>query len=1641
MSGKLSREEYRRQKDLEAARKAGTAAPALDEEGKPINPHIPEFMANAPWYLKTGDSDGPSLKHHKANIPKYNRDPSKLDSRFERGAKAGPAAKKFRPGACTNCGAMTHSAKDCLERPRKVGARYSGRDIAPDEVVHDDDKHLNGLQGQGDYDAKRDRWDGYDPAQHKTVVEEYEALEAARRKLREEEIDKGTANAQSSAVAKLAKKGKGKGKKAQQQAAEDESDEFGSSDESDAAGSGAEDEDKYAEGADVAGQKLDTKTRVTVRNLRIREDTAKYLLNLDTDSAYYDPKTRSMREAPNPDVALEDAKFAGENFVRHSGTAQDLQKLQLFAWQSESRGHDVHLQSNPTAAALAHKEFLQKKDVLKDQSAASILDRYGGEEYLQAAPRELRAGQDEGYVEYDRRGKVVKGMERAKARSKYDEDVFPGNHHSVWGSWYNLQTGQWGYACCHSPIKGSYCAGQAGIEAAAADAAGASLLALTSGAGAAEDPDAGKSLMQLKRERDDDERRKRKTEGEGEDDGREGKKRKEDGDKEKKKGGKEGDFMGVTEAEMALVQPQHRTLDTVLEVDSPPATHSRTASELAAERPPDSSSAEGSRDDMKDDSGGAGNETDIEDEDGLGDEEALSSSEDALLPGTSASAGRAAGRAAMYPFPSTDGDAGSAAHLHYATHRRRSVHSAAAAGTAPPSSAEVLLSSATSASSGSDRDDDSLPARPTKRIRLRQSSVEHPSLPRLRRIGALGISVHSDSDPDEPNVSGLDSADRRVDPGATGEETSDTRATDLGISSGELRSRAGASGSASPAKRERKRRVVADATFRGVVDELAVQNRQLRERLKRYEAEGVPTELKQDRLFEIRFFEGLPSEKRFELEDYLTRYVQTYAESAFRPANLALNPPARRPDLRDLAGPSNSGVEPASFSGTGSGIRLPPKAAHVHSIPVPIVDTSPISDPRAVAVAHKIVDALEALFQTSLLRTAHARTPPAHAIPLPPLDPSRMVPNLGALSASNETYFANLLSHDFLSQGFVYLNLALTMAQIHRFSVTVSFVQRAVRQFSHRLELSDDGGRIRWNGPRTPEELQQLVDPLDTGDVVAFAKGKGKGKAVDSVDGASSAPSRSTLSGSNPSSKETIVSSSSGQASSRDPSSGGTNLLANSLAPSSRTGATSLPSSGRDTASKEPIRPARPTAAVLQPMDRLKSSEPEQHALLPPPSPQRQHALSAAAPDSSSSKVAVASQAPYEPPQNAKTSSGGVPDGSDALSAANLDAHNHAAEAASQRTRPDSEAVVSVAAGPEKDRRGTLVFYGNGLFCSDLSKEEDGPITPPALSPAVELGGAVEALGVLEAEEREQRRSRASTSEGSIHDEAGDADAGMLDIVDGSKSSVQASASDGSVAGGGGSGSGDGSAHSSLARLRMSGMTPTFPADFFTVVVKTRHPPTQKRSAADALPTPDSPLVGGSRPPSFSCLPPDAKRPRLAPTTSAEIVETREIYHHPKVRVRQPLGPNGLRSPSNSSGDDGEGERAEPAWRYGHLLTSSNLAKHSGDGAPRSPIEQPIPTFLPPTPSPPHDDYLLSLSAPSHAWAPQENGFHTSLVGVDGGGHGRRPHPPKVQRPIAPLRRVLSSSVTTAVSSMADEGPISLDDVVDVPHRARMVGP
>ena len=72
-------------------------------------------------------------------------------------------------GTCTiersfcSCGAMTHKTKDCVERPRKTGAKWTKTEIAPDEKIQE-------LQLET-FDAKKDRWNGYDTAEYARVID------------------------------------------------------------------------------------------------------------------------------------------------------------------------------------------------------------------------------------------------------------------------------------------------------------------------------------------------------------------------------------------------------------------------------------------------------------------------------------------------------------------------------------------------------------------------------------------------------------------------------------------------------------------------------------------------------------------------------------------------------------------------------------------------------------------------------------------------------------------------------------------------------------------------------------------------------------------------------------------------------------------------------------------------------------------------------------------------------------------------------------------------------------------------------------------------------------------------------------------------------------------------------------------------------------------------------------------------------------------------------------------------------------------------------------------------------------------------------------------------------------------------------
>jgi len=280
------------------------------------------------------------------------------------------------------------------------------------------------------------------------VMKKHELVSTARQELREKKLEESL---------------QGDGKEAKKDAPESDSSESSDEEEIDAEKAELLDRDQQLVGQQIDQGRLGMQTRVSVRNLRIREDTAKYLRNLDVKSAFYDPKTRSMRSNPNPDMNPEELDYAGDNFVRYTGDTRRVASQQLYEFEAFNRGQTVHMQAMPTQAEKLHQQFVEKKEGLQDSKNKKLLDQYGGEEHINAKlPRPLLLGQTEQYVEYSADGGLIKGQEK-REMSKYEEDKLTSNHTKIWGSlWHN---GRWGFACCGSFIYNSYCTGEAGCRA------------------------------------------------------------------------------------------------------------------------------------------------------------------------------------------------------------------------------------------------------------------------------------------------------------------------------------------------------------------------------------------------------------------------------------------------------------------------------------------------------------------------------------------------------------------------------------------------------------------------------------------------------------------------------------------------------------------------------------------------------------------------------------------------------------------------------------------------------------------------------------------------------------------------------------------------------------------------------------------------------------------------------------------------------------------------------------------------------------------------------------------------------------------------------------------------------------------------
>lgn len=381
--------------------KKGDDTPASNDR----NQYIPSFISKKPFYIDDNTaSDADYLEHQRLQSQK-NHDPLATAQWYDRGSKKGPAATKFRKGACANCGSMSHREKDCLERKRKAGAKWTGKNIAADEIVKD---------VKLGWDAKRDRWNGFEAGEYQEVVDEYNALEEMKK------------------AASGGKTGDG-----------DDDDE------------GQEEGTKYEEETDM-GRQQPTSTR----NLRLREDTAKYLKNLDLDSTKYDPKTRSMVDDGNGDPNSLEAE---DGFTKGSGDAAEFEQAQRYAWETQERGDKdkIHMQANPTEALLTRKRKAEEEMQRKETQKRTLLDKYGSQDTV-STKRALATEANERYVEYDERGKI-KGVPEKKEKSMYAEDVLINNHTSVWGSWW--KDFKWAYGCCHSTVKNSFCTGEEGRKA------------------------------------------------------------------------------------------------------------------------------------------------------------------------------------------------------------------------------------------------------------------------------------------------------------------------------------------------------------------------------------------------------------------------------------------------------------------------------------------------------------------------------------------------------------------------------------------------------------------------------------------------------------------------------------------------------------------------------------------------------------------------------------------------------------------------------------------------------------------------------------------------------------------------------------------------------------------------------------------------------------------------------------------------------------------------------------------------------------------------------------------------------------------------------------------------------------------------
>ena len=183
------------------------------------------------------------------------------------------------------------------------------------------------------------------------------------------------------------------------------------------------------------------------KNLRSRQDTAKYLQNIRDKAAHYDGKSRAMRGNPNEINENDQNKlYKGDNYNIYSGKYFDLMDQENFTKDAEEKGNvELNSVAMPSQAELAFKQFQQKKDQMKSQVTKELYEKYGGEEHADI-PDEVKLNALKEQYENANKAIAAQNKKKAKidAKSRYEEDLLKNGHTSVWGSFWHPHFG-WGY--------------------------------------------------------------------------------------------------------------------------------------------------------------------------------------------------------------------------------------------------------------------------------------------------------------------------------------------------------------------------------------------------------------------------------------------------------------------------------------------------------------------------------------------------------------------------------------------------------------------------------------------------------------------------------------------------------------------------------------------------------------------------------------------------------------------------------------------------------------------------------------------------------------------------------------------------------------------------------------------------------------------------------------------------------------------------------------------------------------------------------------------------------------------------------------------------------------------------------------------